>query len=734
MHVVSFAFEALAFDVGMMRGGLAPLAWELARHYAAQGHRSSIVTPAHGRLPYLAERYDLVELDYRDEHVVPVVPDPDVWAGQPRELGLPLVTRAHLLRHEGVDIYLLSDEYLDLLPERLYPAGTSEGSDLAYFKPLVFQVGGLRFLQSRLAGDEPAVVQAYEPYYHYLLPPVLAGDPRFRVMSTVASSMPIDLGVYRPQVDRLLEHFGAGTDLDRYVESPVAAGADHPAATREAALGAAMAGYLPTTRLSSGRRRADYVGLFALITDHCDTVDFLTPGQRRFYSTFRDTPYEAAFRRTAVARVVRENAAKQFVGGCALPENWLRRDPAEVDRAAYLSGLGLDPALPTFYHVGRYSPHHKGQVELFRAVERILATDTRVNFVLRCATSAGGGGARIGDPAFQAVADRHPGQVRLFWTMADEDELFTEAVAADFGLFPSKYELDTFLTAQGQLCACGAVPIGTAQESTRHYRHQLATDHPLATGFALPRSFTPDDERLTGALVRTMREALRMYRDEPGEYRRLAGNAAELARTFRYAEVSRRRLAHFAKLLDGTPTAADPEHVIGCGWFDQLDAAQWAAHLPQIRREAIRLGDLETLRRCGPVDPGALGALYEAAYRRADFDRCVRVAELLGDRGSEAVSLRRRCRVRPHEQGWEIQYRAPGAEQVALVVGGTAHRMHGSAGRFSTVLPTVPMPSPVFLLTLASGRYAWDAPPATAHLADLAGQPHPAQPVGAGGR
>ncbi|WP_282758848.1 glycogen/starch synthase [Actinoplanes sandaracinus] len=732
---MSLAFEALAFDVRMMRGGLAPLVWELARHYAAQGHRSSIITPAHGRLPYLASRYDLVELDHHDEHVVPLVPDPDVWTGQPTELGIPLTTRAHLLRHEGVDIYLLSDEYLDLLPERIYPAGASEGEDLAHFKPLVFQVDALRFLRSWPAGDEPAVVQAYEPYYHYLVPPVLAGDPRFRVVSTVASNMPVDLGVYRPQVARLLELFDTDVDLSRYVEEPAAAGPAHPVVTREVALDTAMAGYLPTARLSAGRKSSDHVGLFALITDHCDTVDFLTRGQREFYSTFRDTPYEAAFRRTAVARVVRENAAKQFVGGCALPESWLRRDPATVDRTAFLSGLGLDPALPTFYHAARYSPHHKGQVELFRAVDRILATDPRVNFVLRCATAAGGAaGSPVGDPAFQEVADRYPGQVRLFWSMADEDEFFTEAVAADFGLFPSKYELDTFLIAQGQLCSCGAVPIGTAQESTRHYRHQLAVDHPLATGYGLPRSFAPDDQRLTDALVRTIREALCLYREDPDGYRRLAGNATRLGHSFRYAEVSQRRLDRFAGLLAGDPLTLDLEHVVGCGWFDRLDAEQWRSHLPQIRRAAIRLADLDTLRRCGPVDADALRALYEAAYRRADFDRCVETAELLGDQELEAALLRGRCRVRPHREGWEIQYRAPGAEEVALVVDGTARRMNDDAGFFSTVVPALPGLSPVFLLTLASGRFAWDAPPATAHPADLVGHAAPATPVATGSR
>lgn len=190
-----------------------------------------------------------------------------MWPGHPAELDLHLTTRAHRLRHEGVDIYFLSDEYLDLLPERIYPARASEGRDLAFFKPLVFQVSGLRFLRAHF-GDEPAVVQAYEPYYHYLLPPVLRTDPRFLVVSTLASNMPINQQIHRPQLERLLRLFGADTDvdLDRLADPPA-----------HGALAEAMAAHLPSTHLADPRI-ADGISYFALVAATSDLLDFLTPG------------------------------------------------------------------------------------------------------------------------------------------------------------------------------------------------------------------------------------------------------------------------------------------------------------------------------------------------------------------------------------------------------------------------------------------------------------------------
>ncbi len=127
--------------------------------------------------------------------------------------------------------------------------------------------------------------------------------------------------------------------------------------------------------------------------------------------------------------------------------------------------------------------------------------------------------------------------------MAGEDVLHQEAVAADFCLFPSKFELDSFLIAQGQLMACGAVPIGTAQAVTTHYRHHLPREHPDATGFAVPRSFAEDDPLLTSALTERILEAARIHREDPAEYRRLSDNARALARRFTWRKAATTRLA-----------------------------------------------------------------------------------------------------------------------------------------------------------------------------------------------
>ena len=44
----------------------------------------------------------------------------------------------------------------------------------------------------------------------------------------------------------------------------------------------------------------------SLVLAHADLVDFVSPGQRDFYSTFRDTPFEALFHTLPVSRMLRE--------------------------------------------------------------------------------------------------------------------------------------------------------------------------------------------------------------------------------------------------------------------------------------------------------------------------------------------------------------------------------------------------------------------------------------------
>lgn len=744
MHLIHFAFECGGFDNRLMRGGLSPLVWNLSREYAARGHRVSVVTPAHGLIGALRRDHSVRELPYVHEHRVPLVLDPKVWPGHPPEITLELTTRAYRLRTGGVDVYFLSDAFLDLLPDRLYPLPGTEGTDLAYFKPLVFQVAGAHFIRRYLGGEE-AVVHGFEPYYHYLLPPLFAGDPAVRTVSTVAANAPVTQQVYRPQVARLLDMFGVHTDLGALEDEPPAE--DSPEAT--------MARVLAGTRLHV-EYGPDHVPVLPLILAHADLLDFVSPGQRDHYSTFRDTPFENLFRTLSVSRMVRAQAHKLFMGGCGISDGWLARRPEAVDREAVLRSLGLDPSLPVFYHAARYAVHHKGQLELVRAVEEVLASGVEAAFVLRFATSGGGGQpAPVGNAYFQRVADRHPGRIHLDWRLADEDTLFEQAACADFCVFPSKFELDGFLIAQAEAMACGAVPIATAQSVTAHFGHALPPDDPRATGFSLPGSFRDDDPALTHALVERIRQAAELRHTAPGHYARLSANSRATARRFTWVRSAGRRLAAFEDLLRGRSRPFPAEDAIRYGWFDSLPAAAWDRHRELIARSAAALGDTAAYGRSAPLDAKAYERLFEAAHARADFAACARTARAAG-REDWAARVRGRYEVRPGPAGhWHVTYRHPSARHVEVAVPGTGlspsdleSRAEALAsdeavpagsgavlvplaaareGVFEGVLPGPPAGRHLLvMLTLASGRVTWDTvpfEPSGVPYGDAAGSP-----------
>ncbi|CAG6394652.1 glycogen/starch synthase [Streptomyces cocklensis] len=706
MHIVKFTFECGGFDFEMMRGGMSLSAWNTAREFAAHGHRVSIVTPAHGRIGYLREKFHLEEVEYSLTYDMPLLLDREVWPGFPAALTVPLTTRAHRMTLDGVDIYFLSNDYLDLLSDRFYPPKTSEGHELSYFKPLVFQIDGIRFIETMFGGEQ-IVVQAYEPLYHYLLALAFRDSPHTRVVSTVASNMPINQKVYRPQVQTLLDLLSVAADLDAFADREAGTGLD------------VVRGHIPSTHLHS-EYGPDYVGVFSMVVTSCDLVNFLSEGQKDFYSTFRDTPFEDLFRTLTVSRLLRENAHKFFVGGCAISDAWLGRDPGAVDRNKVLTSLGLDPELPTFYHSSRYSVHHKGQVEMMRAIDRVLASDRGVNFVVRCLLRAGASGSQAaGNTYFQEVAERYPGNVFLDWRMVDEDTLFDQASSADFCLFPSKFELDTFLIAQGEAMACGAVPIATAQEGTRHFGHHRDTASPEATGFPLDRSFREDDPLLADDLVSRIRQAAAMFREDAPAYERLSANARRVARGFTWERAARRHLEMFA-LIDGggVPELSDDD-ALRYGWFDRLSEKAWSEDRERVSRAAITHGDLAAYRRCGDVDDAAVSSMFRAAYNRGRFETCHRLAA--GSSREDLMSvLRERCRLEQHDGRWSVDYHFPDARRVDVFLpaapdaaaADSARQPHTLARRGASFTGAFPGAAPAgtlhFLLTLSSGRFVWD--------------------------
>ncbi|WP_371483079.1 glycosyltransferase [Kitasatospora sp. NBC_00315] len=696
MHIIETYFECGGFDHRLIQGGTSVYLWNLSKALAGQGHRVSIVTPAHGRLDDLRRLHHLETLDYRDSYELPVVLDPQTWGERfPAEVRIPLTTTAHLLRLEGVDLYFLSNELLDQLPDRFYPPYRSKGQDLVFFKPLAYQVDSIRFIRERFA-DQKAVVHAHEPYYHYLIPAAFRADPDKMVVGTVQSNMPITKKVYRPKVERLLEFLDAGVTLP-------AEDAGAPRTEHEAV----MSSYQQLTHLHY-EYDPGHVRVYDLVAEHADLVDFLSPGHQDFYTDFADTPFEQIFTRLPIHETVRRNAHKSFVGGCAVGDTWTSGEPPAADRAAVLGGLGLDPALPTFFHNARYAVNHKGQVELFRAVDRVLSEGLAANFVLRCISDAG-----IDDPYVHEVVERHKGRVHLEWERVDERRITEYAASSDFCLFPSKFEMDTFLIAQGEAMAAGAVPIATAQLGMAHFGHVAdpieGPDADRATGFAVNRSFTEDDPLLADALARRIHQAAALLRDRPEEYRRLRANAVANARQFTWDRAASLHVAAFTPLWEGRRPELGTGRILRHGWFDLLPDEAYRLHHEEVAEAAVRLGDAEAYRRCRELDGRAARALFEAAWARADFARCERTAD-------SDPELRARLDGRCTVEDGRIVYRLPGAERVELV-----RLAPAGAGRQQVTVQRLVRDGAEFtgelsaedeelhlLLTLATGRATWD--------------------------
>ncbi|MFE4824995.1 hypothetical protein ACFRFU_53530 [Streptomyces sp. NPDC056704] len=76
MHIIECHFEFSGFDDHLVKAGTSAYLWNLARQFRDAGHRAGAVTPAHGLLSLLRERYEVVDLDWRTDDEIPVRLDP----------------------------------------------------------------------------------------------------------------------------------------------------------------------------------------------------------------------------------------------------------------------------------------------------------------------------------------------------------------------------------------------------------------------------------------------------------------------------------------------------------------------------------------------------------------------------------------------------------------------------------------------------------------------------------
>ncbi|MGP2436184.1 glycosyltransferase [Streptomyces sp. JW3] len=538
MRIIECHFEFTGFDDQLVKAGTSVYLWNLVRQFKAAGHDTGAVTAAHGLLDVIGEEHTVTELDWQFAGRIPVRLDPARWPGFPETVTLDVTARAHRITVDGIDIVLLSGDLLDNHSDTLYPPRELEGRSLDFLKPLVFQVVAARYVREQV--PEGTVVHLHEPFYHYLLPGLLAGHG-FHVVSTVQTNMAVNTKVYGPEVRGVLKSQGADASVaDGLADPPL-----------DAPLERAMRACLPRTLLYHDypeRPGHDYITMLGLVVRSVAAMDFLSEGQLDHMLTQAETPFELLFRQLAVRRELRAREHLLVVGGCAIGDEWLavRRDDEVRERT--LAGLGLDAGLPTIYHNARYSVQHKGQQELFKGVRGLLDEGGRCNVLFHCLAPR-----PPRDPDLAGLVEAHPKLVRIETGPMSNAQIKDWAVASDFCVFPSKFEMDTFLMAMGEAMASGCVPVATAQRGMRHFRHSFDLDDPGATGLALPRSFRVDDPLLTEAVHTGLARMLDLWHHDPQRVEALRARATQTARSFTWKAAAERFLAVFAACAAGTP-------------------------------------------------------------------------------------------------------------------------------------------------------------------------------------
>ena len=706
MHVIECYFEFGGFDEYLVKGGISVYLWDLCRHLRRRGIRVSALTPSHGQLERLRKHGDLLSLDWHDNFSVQVPLDPGVWTHHTSPT-LHFDTQAYELNVEGISVVVLDDPLLSTHPDTYYPPYSLKGNDLSFLKSLYFQIVATRYLIAHASDD--TVVHMHEPFYHYLMPIALR-DAGIRTVSTVQSNMPVNKKVYGQEVCHLLRFLGASesslSTLDQLRDPPC----DTPLETT-------MRAVLPSMKLNfeyPNNPDRFYLPILALTTLGADAVDFLSPGQLEHVTTQAGTALEQLFSHLAVRNILRLHPEKLVVGGCAIGEPWRHVETDPGRRIRVLTELGLDPTLPGVYHNSRYAPDHKGQREMARGIRRVLETGRRFNVLLHCLSATG-----ICDRVLTDLAVDFPDLVRLEDRPMSRMELEDWAISADICLYPSKFEMDTFLLGMGEAMCCGEIPVATNQAGMRHFGHRDDPLHvPGATGLAIPRSFRYNDESLTQSICDALRRALDVVELHPDQAQVLRTAARDRARTFSWNDVAARFHQIFDDVLAGSLRKPALGVLLERGWSDlvpDLDLMADPETFETAAAFALDHGDLRLAERLGILGDEWNGkmsqnidALFAVARSRCDVDTCTQIAR--------RYPTDYRMSVLSERSGftWEAAYtrvwwRFSPAIRVEMAVGtdGELRPMRRQGNRF---VGTVSRDTDgvAFLVTLHDGREVWD--------------------------
>jgi hypothetical protein len=343
---------------------------------------------------------------------------------------------------------------------------------------------------------------------------------------------------------------------------------------------------------------------------------------------------------------------------------------------------------------------------MVRGLRMLLAAGERANVLLHCLSAE-----PVADPELAALVAEHPDLIRLETRSMARSELAGWAAASDLCLYPSKFEMDTFLLGMGEAMACGAVPVATAQLGMRHFGHSADPEHdPTATGLALPRSFRVADMLLAEAVRAGLARMLRLVRDQPDLVAALRERAIRRARKFTWGRVADRFAAVFAAVRSGALPEPEPGVLLDRGWADLLTDRQVRDLGPRAVEVALRRGDPDLLRRARPGVEPDWPALFDAARRRVDLRACRGILALTGSAELAAV-FAGRGGVHPDGDGTAVRWSfAPATLVEAVPTGGAVRQALDPqpGGGFAGCVAGPPGDGVALLVSLADGRTGWD--------------------------
>jgi glycosyltransferase involved in cell wall biosynthesis len=487
-----------AIDQCIQGGSVGFVIWETVNHVKDKYPNQEIVIPLplSGQLENLKEKFIVNRRpEYDFSYTIPFTLNKDIWSDPGFPDSIHIKTEVYEIIQNDISIILFSNDFANSCSKILYPFFDTKGKDIYFYKQLLYQVDCFNFITAYKKGT-PKIVHIHDLNNGYLMSALLSTDKTVKSMISIIDSKMFEQAIYEPLLIDICKTYGVDLSIRKnqnvsYLPEIISYGDGIP-------------------EFSTGT----YIYKNYLLPQHLayTYADFVTadsPGHFQFITSYKDVELSDFYKEeiAPLANPLIQSGHFRPVP-LGLYEEWFKVfDSLQDVTVDKYDGF-------TFLHNARFDPFHKGQFELFEAIDELCSKHSNIKFILSIVVFSPDTVEEL-----KKMEQKFPGQVEIVDDILIGKRKMTKKDLAmlmkrsDFTIAPSKNSLESFCFAIGECMLFGNIPLISDQLPLQHWLVEYPAD--IRDELSLPNvNGNEKNDRLVKAIVDKIEYIINNYTPE----------------------------------------------------------------------------------------------------------------------------------------------------------------------------------------------------------------------------